>query len=65
MSIELLPADLKHPKEWHIRTNSCRCHPETCCCDDWALYSPDGEKASTFFDETEAEKEAEFRNQNA
>jgi hypothetical protein len=62
MSIELLPADKQHPHRWHVRPNRCNCHPETCCCDDWALHDPAGNKDQTFFDKSNAEAYAVFKN---
>lgn len=40
---------------WTVAVNQCRCHPETCACDDWAVYDPEGEKVGTFFDSQDAE----------
>ena len=34
---------------YEVRFNSCGCHPETCCCNDWAIFSTDGKKHSTHF----------------
>jgi len=62
MSIELLPADKKYPKKWHVRINSCDCHPETCCCSDYVVCSSDGERYSTFNNEAMAEDIAELLN---
>lgn len=62
MSIELLPPTQNHPKEWHVRPNSCNCHPETCCCNDWAVFSPAGKKHITFFCKTDAKDFAEMKN---
>lgn len=50
MNIELLPVDKKYPKKFHVRVNRCHCHPETCCCNDWAVFDPMGKKHSTFFE---------------
>lgn len=30
-----------------VEWNRCDCHVETCCCDDWAILKPNGEKHST------------------
>ena len=49
MSIELLPPTPKYPNSYHVRTNYCQCHPETCCCNDWAVHDHNGEKHSTYF----------------
>jgi hypothetical protein len=65
MSIELLPPDKKHPNEYHVRPNYCRCHPETCCCDPWAVFDGNGEKWETFWDKTIAERVAKSLNAGA
>lgn len=65
MSIELLPPTPKYPKEYHVRPNYCTCHPETCCCNDWAVHAPDGSKVDTFFYKQAAVDHAEWRNRNA
>jgi hypothetical protein len=62
MSIELLPPDPNYPNCYHVRTNYCRCHPETCCCNDWAVHKPGGEKHSTYFHRETAEEVAEALN---
>lgn len=55
MSIELLPPTPNHPGTWHVRRNACNCHPETCCCDDWAVFDPDGKRYGTFFHKKDAD----------
>ena len=45
-----------------VEVNRCNCHPETCCCNDWVLYDPDGEKITTFFHKKDAEKLADTLN---
>lgn len=35
--------------EYKVGVNYCNCHPETCCCNDWAIYNENDEKYSTFF----------------
>lgn len=40
---------------YSVKRNSCSCHPETCCCNDWAVYK-DTEKHSTYFDKKTAEE---------
>jgi hypothetical protein len=62
MSIELLPPDKKYPKKFHVRVNYCKCHPETCCCNDWAVFDPNGKKHSTFFAEDTAHEVADALN---
>ncbi len=56
MSMELLPPDPKYPRRFHVRQNYCRCHPESCGCDDWAIYDPNGEKVTTFHNKNDADK---------
>lgn len=56
MSIELLPPDPVYPNACHVRSNFCRCHPETCCCNDWAVHGPDEVKHSTHFDRGDADE---------
>lgn len=42
--------------KYYVGPNHCRCHPETCCCDDWAVYdSEDDQVFETFFRKEEAE----------
>lgn len=42
-------------EKYYIGRNHCNCHPETCCCNDWAIYdSEDDEVFETFFRESEA-----------
>lgn len=50
--------------DYEVERNNCRCHPETCCCDDWAIISPTGEKHSTYFHKSTAEEIAALLNQN-
>jgi hypothetical protein len=64
MSVELLPADRKASKGFEVRPNRCNCHPETCCCNDWAVYGPDGTKVRpTFFHEEDADEYAADQNE--
>lgn len=65
MSIELLPPDKTYPATYHVRPNHCTCHPETCCCNDWAVYAPNGTKVATFYYKTVAKGHAEWLNLNA
>ncbi len=64
MSVELLPPTPQYKNEWHVRPNHCRCHPETCCCDGWAIHKPNGEKYSTMYQKKDAEEFANFKNWN-
>lgn len=63
MSMELLPPDPVYPSGYHVRSNWCRCHPETCCCNDWAVHSPDGKKHSTYFHQKTADEVAYVLNE--
>lgn len=56
-----MPNDKKIP-EYEVRSNTCNCHPETCCCDPWAVFHND-EKHSTHFRKEAAEQLAELLNQ--
>lgn len=56
MSIELLPPDLVYPRQFHVRPNYCKCHPETCCCGYLAVHDPDGDKVATFNHKDDAGK---------
>jgi hypothetical protein len=49
-------------RKYTVERNLCNCHPETCCCDDWAVLTPDGDKWDTFFHKDKAEKTAEMLN---
>lgn len=49
-------------QEYQVKPNSCNCHPETCCCNDWAVYSTGGEKHSTHFKREVAELVVEALN---
>lgn len=42
--------------------NYCDCHPETCCCDKWAIYKPNGEKYVTVYMKATAEDLTEALN---
>jgi hypothetical protein len=50
------------PKKYEVARNRCNCHPETCCCNDWAVYAPGGEKWDTFFKKENADKVAKALN---
>lgn len=62
MSIELLPPTKTYPAAYHVRQNWCRCHPETCCCRDFAVHAPNGDKHSTHNSEEDAKAIAEWQN---
>ena len=47
---------------YKLERNKCRCHPETCCCDDWVIIK-NGEKFVTIFDKEKAEFITEALNQ--
>ena len=42
--------------------NHCNCHPETCCCKDWAVFNPDGRKHSTHHEKVTAQQVADALN---
>lgn len=42
--------------KYEVRPNHCNCHPETCCCNDWAIYAPDGAKHTTYFNKINADQ---------
>ena len=48
-----MPKATRYLNAYVVKPNWCRCHPETCCCDDWAIYDGD-ELYSTYFRESEA-----------
>lgn len=64
MSIELASSDQEYPNEYHVRPNWCNCHPETCCCNDWAVHAPNGDKHSTYRHEEIAEEIADLLNRS-
>lgn len=43
---------------YYVNRNRCNCHPETCCCSDWAVYRPNGEKYAPFYAKEIAEEVA-------
>jgi len=46
---------------FEVKRNLCNCHPETCCCNDWAIFKS-GIKHSTYFNKRVAEDVAEALN---
>lgn len=60
MSIELLPPSTKPVAVYRVQRNSCDCHPETCCCNPWAVHAPGGEKVDTFYSQSDAKNRASF-----
>lgn len=42
-------------EQYCVSTNRCLCHPETCCCNKWAVYNPYGGKHSTHYKKETAE----------
>lgn len=63
MSAEYLPPPQEYPNRYHVRRNRCGCHPETCSCGDWAVYSASGEKLrGSFFYKDDAEIHAAHLN---
>jgi hypothetical protein len=49
------------PKRYTVEMNRCSCHPETCCCNDWAVYDK-GKKVTTFFEKESADLFCEYLN---
>jgi hypothetical protein len=43
-------------KEFTVGRNRCNCHPETCGCDDWAVFTPKGKKWETFYNKENADE---------
>lgn len=39
--------------EYKVVSNWCNCHPETCCCSDYAIVNEQGEKITTVYSEAE------------
>lgn len=48
--------------KYTVGVNECNCHIETCVCDDWAIFSPNGERWDTFFKRELAQKEVDKLN---
>jgi hypothetical protein len=48
--------------DYRVVPNWCNCHPETCCCNDWAIVTNRDTKHSTHFDQTQAINIAEALN---
>lgn len=46
-----------------VRPNWCNCHPETCCCNDWAVYKGN-EKITTFYARAKADEYVKELNDN-
>lgn len=49
-------------KTYSAKPNRCGCHPETCCCNDWAVFDSNGARIGTYFREEDAEETAEYLN---
>jgi len=64
MSIELLPPDPVYPAGYHVRPNYCRCHPETCCCSNYAVHDKAGAKVTTDDDRSHLETVAKHLNEH-
>lgn len=48
---------------YEVKPNYCNCHPETCCCNDWAVIdATDGMPYDTFFDQRKAKQIAALLN---
>jgi hypothetical protein len=50
------------PKKYIVDFNSCRCHPETCCCKDWAIWEG-SKKVETFTEKFFADRVCELMNE--
>ena len=50
------------PVHYTVGVNHCNCHPETCCCDAWAVFGRAGKKHSTHFVRSTAEQTADALN---
>lgn len=48
-----------------VGRNHCDCHPETCCCDPWAIFGRGGKKHSTHFARSTADEIAAALNKSA
>jgi hypothetical protein len=40
---------------YYVERNYCNCHPETCCCNGYAIYSNTDEKIGSYFSKKDAE----------
>jgi hypothetical protein len=48
-----------------VKVNRCKCHPETCVCNDWAVYNTYiDEKVTTHFDKAEADYYCDIYNKD-
>jgi hypothetical protein len=50
---------------YRVEVNYCRCHPETCCCNDWRIVDSKGDKVSTHFLKEDADRLADLLNSAA
>lgn len=51
-----------YPSLYHVAYNRCRCHPETCCCNDYAVIKPSGTTLMTTMHHSVAVEVAEALN---
>ena len=54
----------KPKTKFTVSVNYCQCHPETCGCNDWAIFRPDGTKHSTYFHRETADEVANALNRS-
>lgn len=65
MSIELLPPKRVYPNKYYVDVNFCNCHPETCSCDQYAVYYPlSSKKYSSFYSKNKAQEIADILNKD-
>ena len=50
--------------KWTVERTGCGCHPETCCCEDWGLYAPNGSWVVGFHSREDAEQLARELNKS-
>lgn len=47
---------------YSVQPNRCTCHPETCCCDPWAVQDRHAKKHSTHYEKATAQLVADALN---
>lgn len=48
----------KMTARYTVCRNRCQCHPETCCCNDWAVCTSDGVTHATYYKKETADEVA-------
>lgn len=38
--------------KYHVKPNRCRCHPATCCCNEWMVEGPNGKHSTHYKQDT-------------